>query len=363
MSRFAKAILSTENLLHNLDIIKQKAPHCQIIAMIKANGYGHGLRSTAKRLQDHVYSLGVASIDEALSLRNIGIRSRITLMEGAFEPEDLLIASCENFQVIFHDQTQIDWLSNQYIPKPLDIWLKIDTGMGRLGFKPEEAKQKYIELSKLSQVRQPINIMSHMACPDEPNHPLNLQQISDFKEFVKSHPLGKKSFASSAVIFNFPNELYDVVRPGISLYGLSPIANMSAKDLGLKPVMTLQTNLITVKEMKKGDKIGYGAKFECQEDMKIGVIALGYGDGYPRTIRSGTPVLVNNIACSIAGIVSMDMMNIDLRNCPDAKAGDLVTLWGEGLPLEEVASYTNTIVHDIVSSIQHRVKFYWTNGN
>jgi alanine racemase len=363
MSRVAKAILSTDNLLHNLEVIKQKSQNCKVIAMIKANAYGHGLRSTAQRLENHVYSFGVASIDEALELRKIGIKIPITLMAGAFEPDDLLVASCQNFHVIFHDQTQIDWLRDQELPNPLNIWLKIDTGMGRLGFSLDKAQEKYQELSKLKQVASPINIISHLACADEKNHPLNHRQVDNFNNFIKNYPDGNKSLANSATIFNFSDNLYDIVRPGLSLYGFSPIDGVSASDLGLKPVMTLKTKLINVETFKKGHKIGYGARFECPEDMKIGIVAIGYGDGYPRTAKDTTPVLVNGVRCSLAGRVSMDMVNIDLRNYPDAKVGDVVTLWGEGLPLEEVAIHTDNVSYDIICAIQHRVKFLWTALN
>lgn len=359
MARLAIATLSTENLLHNLEVVRKKAPNSKIIAMIKANGYGHGLRSTALRLDGKVYSLGVASVDEALALRKVNVKLPITLMSGAFEADDLFVASCQNFHLVFHEKTQIEWLNNIKLPNPITIWLKIDTGMNRLGFKLEEAIDAYNILSKHPQIIHPIGIMSHLACSDDPNNILNKMQIDNFKEFSKDLP-GPKSLANSGAIFSFPDSLYDVVRPGIAIYGISPFKDKTAQDLGLKPVMTLQTRLVSLSNVKKGDNIGYGARFTCPEDMKIGVIAMGYGDGYPRTARDGTPVLVNNKACQLVGRVSMDMATIDLRNCPDAKVGDPVILWGDGLPIEEVAKYTDNIPYDIVCSVQQRVKFYWT---
>jgi alanine racemase len=362
MSRLAIAILSTENLLHNLEVIKHHSPGAQIIGMIKANGYGHGLRSVAMRLEKKIYSLGVASIDEALALRNVGVKIPITLMSGPFEPDDLLIASCQNFHCILHDQSQIEWLSSSQLPVKLNIWLKIDTGMGRLGFSPEHAKEVYNLLSNNSQINQPIGIMSHLACADDKENPLNLQQIKIFEDFVKTLP-SLKSLYNSAGIFNFANsKTYDVVRPGLALYGISPLKDKTSKDLGLKPVMTLQTRLISVKFAPKNSYIGYGGRFKCDEDMKIGVIAMGYGDGYPRTARDGAPVLVNGIRCRIVGRISMDMITIDLTNCIDAKIGDHVILWGQELPLEEVATYTDNIPYDIICAVQQRVKFHWTIG-
>lgn len=359
MARLAIATLSTENLLHNLEVIKKKSAGRSIIAMIKANAYGHGLRSVALKLEGKVNSFGVASIDEALALRKVNIKSPITLMSGAFEADDLLLSSYHNFNLIFHEKNQIDWLNNLKLPNKLKIWLKIDTGMGRLGFNLEQARVAYDALSNNPNIIQPIGIISHFACADNKDHPLNAQQITNFKQFTKNIP-GLKSFANSAAIFNFPEELYDVVRPGIALYGISPFKDKTASDLGLKPVMTLKTCLVAVSDLKKDSNIGYGGKFTCPEDIKIGVISMGYGDGYPRSAKNNTPVLVNNKRCHLVGHVSMDMATIDLRNCPDAKVGDPVVLWGEGLPLEELATHTENIAYDIICAVQNRVKFYWS---
>lgn len=361
MSRATIAILSTENLLHNLSIIKQQSPQSRVIAMVKANAYGHGIRSVALRLEKQADALGVASIDEALSLRRIGIKAPIVLMEGIFEPDELLIASCERFQVVFHEKSQLEWLEQTSLPLPLQAWLKIDTGMGRLGFNLEEATKAYEILSSSPKIVQPIGVMSHFACSDDQNHPLNQHQIQAFNTFVKNHH-GPKSMHNSAGLFQFPDEKYDFVRPGIALYGASPFKDRSAADLGLKPVMTLQTRLISVRTALKGSSIGYSARFTCPEDMPIGVISVGYGDGYPRTAQDGTPVLVNNVRCQIVGRISMDMATIDLRPNPEAKIGDPVVLWGEGLPIEEVAAFTHHIPYDLLTAVQTRVKFHWTQA-
>ncbi len=359
MARLAIANLSKENLLHNLEVIRNKSLNRKIMAMIKANAYGHGLRSVALRLDGKVYSFGVASVDEALALRNVGIKGPITLMSGAFEPEDIAIAAREDFHLIFHDNHQLTWLQEAQVTKPLTIWLKVNTGMGRLGFSIENAKAAYHMLSNNPKVAQPIGIMSHMACADDPIHPMNQIQLDNFKNFTADLD-NIKSLCNSAGIFIFEDDLYDVVRPGISLYGISPIIGRSASELNLKPVMTLQAKLISTYIAKQGDSIGYGSRFTCLKDMLIGVISMGYGDGYPRSAEDGTPVLVNNIRCQLVGRVSMDMMTIDLSNCPNAKVGDPVILWGDGLPIEEVATYTKNIPYDIICGVQQRVKFYWT---
>jgi alanine racemase len=359
MSRAALAILSTENLLHNLDVIKNHAPNSAVIAMIKANGYGHGLRSTAMRLEKYVYSLGVASIDEALALRKVNIKIPITLMEGVFEPNELLVAACENFHVVFHEQSQLEWIKTASLPCPLTAWLKVDTGMGRLGFTLDRAQDAYTQLAAHPLINQPIGIMSHFGCSDEIDHPLNQTQINNFTHFIQGKS-GIKSFCNSAAIFSFKDHQYDVVRPGLALYGVSPIPTISAAKLGLKPVMTLQTRLMAVRDVRKGSSLGYGARFICPNDMRVGVIAMGYGDGYPRTARDGTPILVNGIRCPLVGRVSMDMITVDVTQCPNPQVNDPVVLWGNGLPIEEVSQYTEQCPYDMLTAVQSRVKFHWT---
>lgn len=360
MSRTTLALLSTEHLLHNLSVIQKQAPHAFIIAMVKANAYGHGLRSVSLRIEKHVSSLGVASIDEALALRKAGVTIPITLMEGVFEPNELLIASAQGFHVVFHTLDQIMWLEAlSFMPARLTAWIKIDTGMGRLGFSPDDVSHVYSRLSHHPYINHPVGLMSHLACAEEENHPLNESQFQLFARIVSGKP-GFKSICNSAALFSFPLNHYDGVRPGLALYGISPFHSKTAADLGLKPVMTLQTRLIAVRVMKKGSTIGYGARFTCPEDMLVGVIALGYGDGYPRCAQDGTPILVNGIRCHLIGRVSMDMITIDLRPCASAKVNDQVVVWGEGLPLEEVARYTSKSPYEIITSIQTRVVFQWT---
>lgn len=362
MSRTALAILSTENLLHNLAVIQQKAPQSRVIAMVKANAYGHGLRSVALRVQNYVASVGVASIDEAIALRKAGVKIPITLMEGVFDADELLIASCEGFHVVFHTLNQIKLLeASSLLPLPITAWLKIDTGMGRLGFPLDQASQAYQRLAHNKQIVMPLGHMSHMACADEPEHPINQMQLEHFASITRDL-CGPKSLCNSAAIFSFPDHHYDVVRPGLALYGVSPFNTHTATQLNLKPVMTLQARLISVRMVAKNSTLGYGARFVCPEDMPIGVITMGYGDGYPRSARDGTPVLVNGVQCTLAGRVSMDMITIDLRPYPQAKVNDQVILWGSELPLEKVALYTDNSPYDILTSIQSRVRFHWTQN-
>ncbi len=361
------ANLSTENLLHNLRVIKEHANKSKIIAMVKANAYGHGLRSISLRLQKELDFLGVASIDEALQLRQAGVDIPIVLIEGVFEPEELIIAARENFSVVFQNELQLDWLRNlgvnYNISKLINAWLKIDTGMGRLGFNIKDAKDIYQYLATNVNIAKPLGIMSHLACADDYNHKLNQIQIKNFTNFVEDPEIIKhynwKSFCNSAGIFNFPKQHYDVVRPGLALYGVSPVLGKSSRDLNLKPVMTLQTSIISIKNLPKNSSVGYGADFICPEDLKVAVVAVGYGDGYPRITKPKMPVLINGKRCEVIGRGSMDMVVVNLKNCLDAKLGDPVVLWGDHLPIEEVVKFTNNSVYDLLTGIQNRVKFRW----
>jgi alanine racemase len=365
MSRSATAVLSTDNLLHNLNVIKAQAPRSKIIAMVKANAYGHGLRSVSSRLAPHVDMLGVASIDEAMALRQIGLTIPILLIEGVFEANELHIAATQGFEVVFHEQLQLEWLNAlpASLP-PITAWLKVDTGMGRLGFNLPDAPNMYERLSQSPHTKNPVRIISHFACADNPDHPLNQRQITHFKQLIEKIPHADVplSFANSAAIFQFNTAQHHFIRPGITLYGASPFANtlkISAEDLQLKPVMTLKTQIIAVRHMKKGSPLGYNARYICPEDMPVGVIAFGYGDGYPRNAPDGTPMRVNQTICTLIGQVSMDMITVDLRACPTAKVGDPVILWGEGLPVETVAQHTQQVSYDLLTGVQNRVKFNW----
>jgi alanine racemase len=358
MGRTAIALLSTENLLHNLQIIKSYAPQSGVVAMVKANAYGHGLRSTALRLDDHVAGFGVASIDEALALRKVGIKASVILMEGVFEPEEINIAAHEKFEVVIHNDEQLKWLKKAQLSSLLKVWLKVDTGMGRLGFKINDAHEALYVLQGC-EVIKPVGIMSHLACADQAEHEQNRLQIKNFTDFIQNLP-GPKSLCNSAAVFNFSAHCYDMMRPGLALYGVSPLLNSLGADLKLKPVMTLQTSLIAVRHEKEGSLIGYGGDYRCSRDMPVGIMAMGYGDGYPQKNPHQTPVLVNDSRCHVIGRVSMDMAAIDLSACPQARVGDVVTLWGAKLPLEEIAQHTKRTPYDLLCAVQSRVKFFWS---
>ncbi|ETZ07228.1 alanine racemase [Holospora obtusa F1] len=357
MARPTQIILSSQNLLHNLSVVRARHPVCKVMAMVKANAYGHGIRGVARILDDHVEYFGVASIDEALALRDAGIKTSIVLIEGVFCASEFSLIHQHNISVVFQSLEQWQWF--QQAPVPLKAWLKIDTGMGRLGFDLLQAELVYKEMLQHNAIEKPLGIMSHFACADILGHPLNTLQYQAFSEFVSQKSVIKSLENSSAILISEDRTISDVLRPGLVLYGCSPFPEYSADFFGLKPVMSLKSKLIRVFMGKAKQTLGYGGRYVCKHSIPIGVVAVGYGDGYPITVRDGAPVLVNNVLCEIAGRISMDMLTIDLRAMSSAKVGDPVTLWGEGLPLEELAQYTQQHVWSILTGIQNRPKSIW----
>ncbi len=351
------AVLSSEDLAHNISVIKEKASKSKIMAMLKANAYGHGIRSTAIRIDHLVDFIGVARIDEGLALRKVGIKSPICIMQGVYNQEDVMIASCNNFELIVHDWSQLS-IFNIDLPRKINIWLKVDTGIGRLGFKIDEITDVYQGLRSMDCIGV-ITLTSHFACADDIEHPLNQVQIERFAKLANDFP-GPKSLCNSAGIFNFPQAHYDVVRPGIALYGISPLRDQIGVELGLKPVMTLFAKIMSVREIPTGTTIGYGARYRATSNLKLATIGIGYGDGYPRCAVDGTLVLIKDNICTMIGRVSMDMITVNISELKGIKCGNLVTLWGKNLPLEMLINTTCNATYDILTSVQLRVKFHWT---
>lgn len=351
MSRTTRAILSKENLLNNIRVVRRLAPQSKVIAMIKANAYGHGIRSIALRLKDQVDILGVASIDEALAIRKVGVTTPILLMEGFFHPSEIAEAAHYNCQTVFHSQHQIEWLRDASIKSPIQAWIKFDSGMGRLGFLIEELQHAYQTLVKHPLTCNTVPILSHLACASQPDSSSNEKQLARIHQVTEQYNT-TFSICNSAAIVNFPNYHFDFIRPGISLYGIGPHRD-------LKPVMTLQAQLIAIKDMKKGQAIGYGHRYHCNQDKSIGIVSLGYGDGYPQNAPCSTPTLLKGKLCPIVGQVSMDMITIDLGPCRNAKVGDWVTLWGDGLPVSTIAEHTHSSAYELATRVQNRVAFEW----
>ena len=364
MSAVVKAQIDLSALTHNVLRIKQLAPKSRILAMIKANGYGHGVKNVAQTLSLLVDGLGVARLSEAVMLHEAGIRTPIFIMDGFFSRDELDEAMKDHFIAVLNNETQINMIEKAQTSDSLKVWIKINTGMNRLGFAPEALPAIYKRLSNCPSILQPPGLMTHFACADLKAHPLNQAQIDCFDKTVAAYP-GEKSLDNSAALLNFPNTHADWVRPGIMLYGASPIATQTGLELGLKPVMTLKSELIAINQVKAGDAVGYGSLYVCDKPTRIGVVAIGYGDGYPRHRQNGTPVLIHDRVAPIVGCVSMDMLTVDLNDHPESKIGDDVILWGKGLPAEVIAKQAETIAYELfcqVNQTQDRVEYIYTNS-
>ena len=348
----ATAVIDLHALSNNYQLIKSLSPDAKILAVLKANGYGHGLERIANALPD-ADAFGVARIDEALALRAAGIEKPIVLLEGFFAKEDIETLSANNLQTIVHNEQQLSAIVNANVDSPLKVWLKIDTGMHRLGINPEQLARFYQALIQSKNVQQPIILMSHLGCADDKNNPKTSQQISLFNELTSALP-SEKSMANSAGVLQWPESHYQWIRPGLLMYGVSPLtAGNNIK--GIEPVMTLQSSLISVREIAAGESVGYSGTWTSEKNTRIGVVAIGYGDGYPRHAANGTPVLINGRRVPLIGRVSMDMISVDLGENSLDQVGDIATLWGKGLPVEEVAVFATTIPYELLCNITRRV--------
>lgn len=326
----ATAVIDRRALRHNLQQVRRMAPQSRLIAVVKANAYGHGLLEIAHTLQD-ADCYGVARISEALMLRSGGIVKPILLLEGFFAAEDLPILVANRIETAVRGIEQLEALEAASLPAPINVWMKLDTGMHRLGVRPEHADAFYQRLSACRNVVQPVNIMSHFSRADEPEVDTTRQQLRCFDAFVADKP-GKQSIAASGGILLWPEAHRDWVRPGIILYGASPLDQPHASHFGLQPAMALKSSLIAVREHKAGEPVGYGGTWVSERDTRLGVVAIGYGDGYPRSAPSGTPMWINGREVGIAGRVSMDMISVDLGPDANDKVGDEVLLWGQNCP-------------------------------
>lgn len=354
MSRPAKITIDLTALQHNLQHVREMAPKSAVMAMVKSNAYGHGIERIASALTD-AEALGVACSEEGLILRAAGVKNPIVLMEGLFSSDELPRAAENNFILVVHHAAQVEMLEKHPKIDPISIWLKIDTGMHRLGFNPSQVQTMYARLMNCPAVKKPIGLMTHFAESDSVERAYTLQQIELFNTTTQ-HLSGPRSLANSAGIIAWPSAHADWVRPGIMLYGASPFVGHRGVEHHLQPVMTLSSELIAIHHLSKGSRVGYGGAWICPEDMRVGVIGIGYGDGYPRHAQNGTPVLVNNRPCPLAGLVSMDMISVDLRTQPDAAVGDPVLLWGPGLPVEVVAEFSGTTGYELLTRITQRVR-------
>ena len=354
MARPIRADIDLAALRHNLQWVRQRHPGHELVAVVKANGYGHGLVPTAQALAQ-ADLLGVAAIDEAMLLRQAGLSQPILLMEGCFDASELDLAEQQGFELVIHSHWQLELLEAMPPRQPLRLWIKIDSGMHRLGFAPGQVAGIQPRLRRLAGLRELV-WMSHLACADEPEHPANARQLACFARAIAGLPGRCSVRASASILGDAALPMADhFLRPGLMLYGASPCADRSALALGLRPAMTFRSRLIALRELAVGEPVGYGGRFVTRRPSRIGVVAAGYGDGYPRHASQGTPLLIRGQRVPLVGRVSMDMVTVDLTDLPAAAIGDEVILWGEGLPVDEVAAAAGTIAYELFTALAPRV--------
>jgi len=351
MSRPLQAHINLSALKHNLDATRQLVSGSQVIAVIKANGYGHGLLRVARAL-GNADGFAVLTVGEAIALREAGFKQQILLLEGFFSADELLSIAEYRLTPVIHGQVQMDILLHANLPAKVDVFLKMNSGMNRLGFRPE-AFLEALACLRVSRMVGKITLMTHFATADEDEG--IAEQIGVFDSACGGLDF-PRCLANSAAIMRYPEVHAECVRPGIMLYGSSPFHDKSAAELGLKPVMTLSSEVIAVQQLFAGERVGYGGKFVADREMRIGIVACGYADGYPRHAPTGTPILVNGRRTRTLGRVSMDMLYVDLTAFPDAHVGCKVVLWGEGLPVDEVAHAAGTISYELLCALAPRVQ-------
>jgi alanine racemase len=350
MPRPISATFDLAAFARNLVVAHARAPGARIWAVVKANAYGHGLLRAVRAL-DAADGFALLDLDDAVRLRDAGVRKPVLLLEGFFATADLEVIAAHSLSVVVHSQEQIAMLETARLPARLSVLLKLNTGMNRLGLPPEEARRAVERLKACACVAE-IGLMTHFADADGPAGVA--EQLARFELATAGLAL-PRCLANSAALLRYPQARGDWVRPGIMLYGCSPFADEPAAALGLEPVMTLTAELIAVRQIAAGDCVGYGGTFRADRAMRIGVVACGYADGYPRHAPTGTPVLVAGRRTRTVGRVSMDMLTVDLEPIPEAAVGTAVTLWGQGLSCDDVAAAAGTVSYELLCALAARV--------
>ena len=347
------ASISRQALRANLDLVKQHAGGARVWAVVKANAYGHGLLRTVAALEA-ADGFALLELDAAVQLRDSGISSPLLLIEGFFDADELQVFSTYGLTAVVHDEAQVRMLEMAGLHKPVDVYLKINTGMNRLGFAIDQAARILERLRGCTGVRS-ITLMTHFADADGPGG------VAEQMQRLEATGIGDlpRSLANSAALLRYPETRADWVRPGIVLYGCSPFPDETAEAIGLKPAMTLKSRLVAVQTLRPGDRVGYGGTFTAAAPMRIGIVACGYADGYPRHAPGfddrSTPILVAGRRTRTVGRVSMDMLFADVSSIPEASVGTEVTLWGEGLSADEVAAASGTVSYELLCALTARV--------
>jgi alanine racemase len=356
----ARALIRLGALEHNLQVIRKAAPGSKVIAVIKANAYGHGMVPVAQHLS-HVDAFAVARVPEAIELRENGVTAKIILLAGVMNTTELAAAMKHGFEPVVHCVEQLELLDSCR-DGPVDVWLKFDTGMNRLGFDTADAQALRERLRASPGVRE-LRLMTHLASADEISSATTIAQLERFRTVSKGFEgdvsigntpatLGWPTVTNAQKEFGFTGDNW--IRPGIALFGVSPFADKTGVEIGLKPVMQFEARLIAIKPLHAGSRVGYKGAYTSDKETTLGIISAGYGDGYSRHFRSGTPVLINGRKVPLIGNVSMDMIAVDMGENPRDKVGDIATLWGDGLPVEQVAPWADAIPYELVCGVMNR---------
>lgn len=360
MSFGARALIRLDALDHNLQTIRQRAPDARVMAVIKANAYGHGMLAVARHLAA-ADAFGVARLPEARKLRAAGIDKPVILLAGVLTRDELHEAAEERCEIVVHCGEQLDLLRSTSI-EPLTVWLKFDTGMNRLGFAADDAASTLDAARRITAIGE-LRLMTHLSTADETDSAVTREQLEVFRPLVEGFD-GAVSIANSPATFAWDdvvNARHEFgftgdhwIRPGIGLFGVSPFGDRTGAELGLKPVMQFEARLIACKPLKAGGRVGYKGRYVAERDTMLGIVSAGYGDGYSRHFRDGTPVLLNGRRVPLIGNVSMDMIAVDLGPDADDAPGDVATLWGDELPVEELAPWADAIPYELVCGVMNR---------
>ncbi|MCQ4348605.1 alanine racemase [Pseudomonas stutzeri] len=353
--RPARALIDLDALRHNYRLARELSG-ARALAVVKADAYGHGAVRCAQALAPEADGFAVACIEEALELRAAGIRAPILLLEGFFAADELALIAEQQLWCVVHSAWQLEAIERSALARPLHVWLKLDSGMHRVGLQPEEYRAAHARLLASGKVAK-IVLMSHFARADEPDCPRTAEQLAVFRAATAGLG-GELSLRNSPAVLGWPEVPSDWVRPGIMLYGASPFAQAQDSAARLQPVMTLESQIIAVRELPAGEPVGYGARFVSARPTRVGVVAMGYADGYPRHAPNGTPVVVDGVRTALIGRVSMDMLTVDLTELPQAGLGSRVELWGAQLPAGEVAAAAETIPYQLFCNLKRVPRHY-----
>jgi alanine racemase len=350
MTRPILATIHTDALRHNLAVVRRHAPQSWVLAVIKANGYGHGMLRVAHALND-ADGFAVLSLSEAVALREEGFRQTLLLLEGLFGADELPLAARHNVSIVVHSEIQLRMLEAANGLTPVDVFLKVNTGMNRLGVSRDDFRSFYDRLHACKTVNS-IILMTHFATADE--EPGIAEQFELFESLIDGIS-ARRSMANSAAILHYPETHADWVRPGIMLYGATPFGDENAVQYGLQPVMTLQSEIIAVQTLEPGAAVGYGRRFIAERPTRLGVVACGYADGYPRHAPNGTPIAVAGKITQTIGRVAMDMLYADITDIPEADIGSPVELWGKQVSVDAVAQASGTVGYELLCALAQRV--------